>query len=352
MTRVGVIGASGMAGGELIRIIDQHPHLDAVFLGGSRNVGETVVALHPNLRSRNGLVVERVEPGEVRRRCDVVVFATPPAVSARLIPEIADDTTVVIDMSGAFRIRSEEVHRQWYPAVRRDQGWAERFSYGVPELISNELATANLISLPGCYATAVTLALAPLVFELGLRRSTVVIDGKSGSSGGGQRLRRGNLHSYRSGAITPYAPGGHRHAAEVEGFLARRAPDAELTVMMSAYGVGHVRGLLASCYVLSDKQFDARTLARTYLRYYRGQHFVRVRDHRETMVPMPDPHFVVGSNFCDLTVMPDAAGGRVVALAALDNLIKGAAGQAVQAMNHRLGHRAEEGLEMQPVAPV
>ncbi|MFC0112085.1 N-acetyl-gamma-glutamyl-phosphate reductase [Kibdelosporangium aridum] len=352
MTRVGVIGASGLAGGELVRIIDQHPCLDLAFLGGSRNVGKPLVAVHPGLRTLPNTTIEAVSAADVRRRCDVVLLATPAGVSAELASALSGRGATVIDLSGAFRLRSEAVHDRWYPGVGRDPKLAARFTYGVPELISDELASADLISLPGCYATAITLALAPLVFGLKLAQSTVLVDGKSGSSGGGLPLRRAGLHPYRNGAITPYAPVGHRHAAEVQGFFAERAPDVLVSLMMSAYGVAHVRGLLASCYVFGNWPMDSRTLSRAYLRYYKPHHFVRVRDHRETMIPMPDPQAVLGSNFCDVTAMHDAeGGGRIVALAALDNLVKGAAGQAVQAVNHRFGYVPELGLTMQPVVP-
>lgn len=351
MTRVGVIGASGLAGGELVRLINQHPHLELAFLGGSRHVGKPLMAVHPELRITPNPVIEAVSASDVHRRCDVVLLATPASVSAELVPALTSHNTTVIDLSGAFRLRSQAAHERWYPGVDRDPQLVAKFTYGVPELIADELKCADLISMPGCYATAITLALAPLIFGLKLAQSTVVIDGKSGSSGGGLRLRRANLHPYRSGAITPYAPVGHRHAAEVQGFFAERAPDATVSLMMSAYGVAHVRGLLASCYVFGNWSMDARTLSRAYLRYYKPHYFVRVRDHRETMIPMPDPQVVLGSNFCDVTAMHDTEGGRIVALAALDNLVKGAAGQAVQAVNHRFGHQPELGLTMQPVAP-
>ncbi|UOZ07048.1 N-acetyl-gamma-glutamyl-phosphate reductase [Amycolatopsis sp. WQ 127309] len=352
MTRVGIIGASGLAGGELVRIIDQHPHLEPAFLGGSRNVGKPLVAVHPGLRSPAGAVIEAVSAPEIHRRCDVVLLATPAGVSAELVPALSGRGTTVIDLSGAFRLRSAAAHDRWYPGVHRDPKLVASVTYGVPELIADELTDADLISLPGCYATAITLALAPLVFGLKLAESTVLVDGKSGSSGGGLRLRRANLHPYRSGAITPYAPLGHRHAAEVRGFFAERAPDASVSLTMSAYGVAHVRGLLASCYVSGNWPMDARTLARAYLRYYKPHPFVRVRDHAETMIPMPDPQAVLGSNFCDVTALYDPEGdGRIVALAALDNLVKGAAGQAVQAVNQRFGHQPELGLTMQPVVP-
>ncbi|MGN2637505.1 N-acetyl-gamma-glutamyl-phosphate reductase [Nocardia takedensis] len=351
MIRVGIVGASGLSGGELIRLVAQHPEAELTFLGGASSIGRRPSALHPGLRLDLGLTVQAVDPEVVAERCDVVFLATPAPASAELAARLADRVTCVIDLSGAFRIRDAVRHTRWYPSAGRAAELADRFVYGVPELIGDALSGAALISMPGCYATAITLGLAPLTLGLGLHLRTVLVDGKSGSSGGGLHLRVPDLHPFRNGAIAPYAPVGHRHAAEVADFLEGAKPGSLGSLTMSAYGVSHVRGLLASTYVFLDEDLDARELQRAYLRFYREHRFVRVRRHTETLIPVPDPQAVLGSNFCDVTVLKDEDGGRLVVLAALDNLVKGAAGQAVQAMNLRFGLPEESGLTMQPVMP-
>jgi N-acetyl-gamma-glutamyl-phosphate reductase/N-acetyl-gamma-glutamyl-phosphate/LysW-gamma-L-alpha-aminoadipyl-6-phosphate reductase len=350
MIRAGVVGASGLAGGDLIRLITQHPDLELTFLGGSSNIGRRPAELHPGLRLDLGLTVQPVSE-EIADQVDVLFLATPAPVSAELAALLADRVPAVVDLSGAFRIRTPELHDRWYPKVKRRTDLADRFVYGVPELIGDQLVDAALISLPGCYATAITLGLAPLTLGLGLDLRTVVVDGKSGSSGGGLQLRTPDLHPLRSGAIAPYSPTGHRHAAEVGDFLARSKPGAVGSLTMSAYGVSHVRGLLTSSYVFTDEAVDQRELQRAYVRFYKEHRFVRVRRHAETLIPVPDPQAVLGSNYCDVTVLHDAEGDRIVVLAALDNLVKGAAGQAVQAANIRFGLPEETGLTMQPVMP-
>ncbi|MFK4227927.1 N-acetyl-gamma-glutamyl-phosphate reductase [Streptomyces sp. NPDC019890] len=349
MIRVGIVGASGITGGELIRLVTQHPELELTFLGGNSSAGKRPAQLHPGLRLDLGLTVEPVTADAVAERCDVVFLATPAPASAELAALLADRVPCVIDLSGAFRIRTRELHERWYPKAERTADLADRFVYGVPELIGDQLVDAPLISVPGCYATAITLGLAPLTLGLGLELKTVVVDGKSGSSGGGLQLRVPDLHPLRNGAIAPYAPTGHRHAAEVSDFLERSKPGTVGSLTMSAYGVSHVRGLLASAYVFTDDKVDGRELQRAYLRFYKEHRFVRVRRHTETLIPVPDPQAVLGSNFCDVTVLHDEEGGRIVVLAALDNLVKGAAGQAVQALNKRFGLSEESGLTMQPV---
>lgn len=350
MIRVGVVGASGLAGGELIRLVTQHPDLELTFLGGSSNIGRRPAELHPGLRLDLGLTVQPVTE-EIAGQVDAVLLATPAPVSAELAALLADRVPAVLDLSGAFRIRTPELHDRWYPKVKRRTDLADRFVYGVPELVGDQMTDAALISLPGCYATSMTLALAPLTLGLGLNLKTVVVDGKSGSSGGGLQLRTADLHPLRNGAIAPYAPVGHRHAAEVSDFLERGKRGTVGKLSMSAYGVSHVRGLLTSSYVFTDETVDQRELQRAYLRFYKEHRFVRVRRNTETLIPVPDPQAVLGSNYCDVTVMYDEDGERIVVLAALDNLVKGAAGQAVQALNKRFRLPEETGLTMQPVMP-
>ncbi|MCX2183373.1 N-acetyl-gamma-glutamyl-phosphate reductase [Streptomyces sp. SKN60] len=350
MIRAGVVGASGLAGGDLIRLITQHPDMELTFLGGSSNIGRRPAELHANLRIDLGLTVQPVTE-EVADQVDVLFLATPAPVSNRLAEQLVDKVPAIVDLSGAFRIATPERHDRWYPKVDRRADLADRFVYGVPELVRDQLKEASLISMPGCYATALTLSLAPLTLGLGLDLKTVVVDGKSGSSGGGLQLRTSDLHPFRSGAIAPYAPTGHRHAAEVGDFLERAKKGSIDSLTMSAYGVSHVRGLLTSSYVFTDEQVDQRELQRAYTRFYKGERFVRVRRNNETLIPVPDPQAVLGSNFCDVTVLKDDEGDRIVVLAALDNLIKGAAGQAVQAANIRFGLPEESGLTMQPVMP-
>lgn len=349
MARAGVVGASGLVGGELIRLLTQHPHLELAFLGGSSSAGLRVGELHPGLRSP-ALTVRHVTESTAAG-LDVVFLATPAPVSADLAALLTDRVPAVIDLSGAFRIRTQRLHDRWYPGVRRRTDLLDRCVYGVPELVGARMEGAALISLPGCYATAVTLGLAPLALGLGLRLKNVLVDAKSGSSGGGLRPRTAGLHALRSGAITPYAPTGHRHAAEVTDFLRQAAPGSIGSLSMSAYGVPAVRGLLASVYVFTDQVLGERELLRAYLRFFKGHPFVRTRRHTETRIPVPDPQAVLGSNFCDVTALADEDGGRIVVLAALDNLVKGAAGQAVQAANLLFGLAEDTGLATQPVMP-
>ncbi|MEU1329805.1 hypothetical protein [Streptomyces sp. NPDC005865] len=211
MIRAGVIGVSGLAGGELVRLLAHHPELELTFAGGSASAGLRVGELHPGLREPGPTIQPATEaPAD---RLDVVFLATPAAVSANLAALLTDRVPAVIDLSGAFRIRTPHIHERWYPGVARVADLVDRCVYGAPELVGDRMADAALISLPGCHATAITLGLAPLALGLCLPLHRVLVDVKTGSSGSGLHLRTTGLHPLRSGAITPYAPTGHRHAA-------------------------------------------------------------------------------------------------------------------------------------------
>ncbi|MFJ9854857.1 N-acetyl-gamma-glutamyl-phosphate reductase [Streptomyces sp. NPDC101150] len=349
MTRVALLGAAGLVGGEFVRLAHSHPQLELSYLGGHRHAGQRLSSVHPGLRLSPDPLIENASPAHVARRCDVIVCATPAEVSASLIPQLARHGAVVIDLSGAFRLRADSDHERWYPGVHRPDGLTEHFTFGLPELIPEEIARAHLLSLPGCYATAITLSLAPLVLATELKLGPVLIDAKGSSSGGGLTLREADLHPFRSNTVTPYAPAGHRHAAEVFQLLADRAPGRVRRMGMSAYGTSGVRGLLVSCYTFVDEPVDEAALRRTYLRFCRQHRFVRYRHRGETALPVPNAKAVVGSNYCDVTALYDQDCGRIIALGALDNLVKGAAGQAVQAINLRLGLGESTGLDAQPL---
>jgi LysW-gamma-L-alpha-aminoadipyl-6-phosphate/LysW-L-glutamyl-5-phosphate reductase len=365
----GVIGASGFAGGELVRLLAGHPEFSLCYASvpghSPELVGKPLAAVHPHLRAggadgagaaAGGLELVRTKTSEAASRCAVVFLATPPLVSAALGPALlAAGAEVVVDLSPAFRLHDPALHSQWYPAVSRPP---ERTAvYGLPELNRALLPDADLIAVPGCLATAAILALMPLCRLAGVRLSSITIDGKAGSSGSGHRLRRSGLHPVRSGVVAPYAPAGHRHAAEVQEALLGQGlttTGGGLRLGMSVFGVDLVRGVSVAAHVIVDpgsRLPGDSELASLYRDTYRDAAFVRVRDWRDEAVPLPDPKALTGSNYCDIAVFQDAGCGRLVIVAALDNLMKGAAGQAIQACNVRYGLPETLGIDALPVYP-
>jgi N-acetyl-gamma-glutamyl-phosphate/LysW-gamma-L-alpha-aminoadipyl-6-phosphate reductase len=370
--RAGVVGASGILGGELLRLLLGHPGIELEYVSAQSKAGRSATELNPHLKDQGLAEFEAFDARVAAKRCDVVFLATPPETAGRAVPELLDaGAELVVDLSPAYRVRDPELHRQWYPDVERDEEIAGEAVYGLPELAAASSAgaaagrgdvligraairDARVLAMPGCFATAIQLAALPLAELEGIAFDSIAIDGKSGSTGSGTRLRESGAHAWRSNVVAPYAPRGHRHVAEVAQTLAAVGIDGgrPLRLGMSTYGVDLVRGLSVGLYSFFDGELDERTLRRAFHRTYRDERFVRVQAGRGSALPLPDPKAVIGSNHCDVAGFVDEAARRFVLIAAIDNMVKGGAGQAVQACNVRLGLPEEQGLEAIPVFPV
>lgn len=381
--RAGVVGASGILGGELLRILLGHPGLELEYVSAQTKAGRSATELNPHLKDAGLGEFEVFDARVAAKRCDVVFLATPPETAGRAVPELLDaGAELVVDLSPAYRVLDPELHRKWYPDVERDQEVAELAAYALPELSPapgdgpgsqpapagrdgratppprvgrDAIRAARVLASPGCFATAILLAALPLREVEGISFDAIAIDGKSGSTGSGARLRESGAHTWRSNVVAPYAPRGHRHVAEVGEALATTgiaASGRPPRLGMSTYGVDLVRGLSVGLYAFFDGELDERALRRAYHRTYRDEHFVRVQVGRGSALPLPDPKAVIGSNFCDVAPFVDESARRFVLIAAIDNMVKGGAGQAIQACNVRLGLPEEQGLEAIPVFPV
>lgn len=356
---IGIVGASGLVGGELLRLLDAHPDFRVVYAGSSgrgARPGGALAQIHPHLLGRpvGELPLDPTRVSRIAGMCTAVFLATPAAVSASLAPALLDaGVEVVADLSGAFRIKDPVLHKRWYPDVSRPSS-AYQPVYGLPELNRDLLPGARLISVPGCLATASILALYPLSRMAGARFSHITIDAKAGSAGSGTRLRAQGLHALRSHVVSPYAPAGHRHAAEISECLTDHGlttTDGGLRLGMSAYGVDLIRGASVAVYVWADDYVDPTDLTTMFRDTYARDRFVRVIDWRSGALPMPDPKAVIGSNYCDIAAVVDTDARRLVIISVLDTLTKGAAGQAIQACNTRFGWPQDAGLNFQPVFP-
>ncbi len=371
---VGVLGASGLQGGELLRLLCAHPHFQVEYVCASRKTdgarhstsrqGRRVLEVHPNLRdaaqSPSGealdkLVFETLDVEEAARRCALVFTATPHDVSAEVVPRLLDaGVEVVADLSPAHRLRDPGEHARCYPSVPRDNALAKLAIYGLPELTRDRLAQASLIAVPGCFATAVTLAMLPLRELDAVLWDRITVDAKTGSSGSGNAVRAHGMHALRSTVVSPYAPIAHRHGPEIvqslrdHGVMSLGRP---LCLAMSAYGVNAVRGLSVSVYLFAEGNVDGANLRNAFRQTYRDEPFVRIQTGASSVIPLPDPKVVVGSNFCDVAAFTDPDIGHIVLIAALDNMVKGGAGQAVQACNVRFGLPEDTGLSALPLFP-
>lgn len=356
--RAGVVGASGILGGELLRILAGHPSIELTYVSAQSRAGRPATELNPHLRDAGIGDFEPFDARAAAERCDVVFLATPPETAGPAVPELLDaGAEAVIDLSPAYRVRDLDAHRRWYPDVERDEQVAATAVYGLPELNREAIAAAGTraIAAPGCFATAILLAALPLRELDGVAIDAIAIDGKSGSTGSGARLRESGSHTWRSNVVAPYAPRGHRHVAEVAEALAEQGIGGAAgppRLGMSTYGVDLVRGLSVGLYAFFDGELDERALRRAFHRTYRDERFVRVQTGRGSALPLPDPKAVIGSNHCDVAGFVDEAAGRLVAIAAIDNMVKGGSGQAVQAANVHLGLPEHLGLDAIPIFPV
>jgi N-acetyl-gamma-glutamyl-phosphate/LysW-gamma-L-alpha-aminoadipyl-6-phosphate reductase len=327
--RASVIGAAGYLGGELLRLLIGHPEVALAQAVSTRFPGRRVDTVHPNLRAQTDLTFSAPED---LSDCDVLLLAAPHRTTMELLPTVLGRAPQVIDLSGDFRLADAQTYERYYGVPHTAAGLLDDFVPGCPELFRAELATADLISVPGCMATAAILALEPLAHLIG---PDVQIDARTGSSGSGASAGESNLHAERSGALRVFAPVRHRHEAEV-------ARLTGLTARMTATGVEAVRGVQVVCHATgpADGSADEKALRRAYRERYADEPFVRIVAHRRGAHRLPDPKLLLGSNYCDVGFAVD--GERITAIAALDNLMKGGAGAAVQCLNIRM--RFPEGL--------
>ncbi len=340
MIRVAVVGASGYIGGELLRILTTHPQVELVAATSTRLHGKHVDGPHPNLRGRTRLAFSAIEDLD---HYDVLFLATPHRDTMRQMSGFLDKATTVIDLSGDFRLRRPATYEEYYGVEHEAQDLLETFVPGQPEFYREQLRTAQRISVPGCMANAGILALRPLA-DAGLVQGEITVDARTGSSGSGAKAGPENLHAERSGALRIFAPTRHRHEAEIS--QATGHP-----IRMSATGVEAVRGVQLLCRARLNEGVDERAIRSAYRSQYADEPFVRVVAQRRGMHRFPDAKILSGSNFCDVGFALDTGAKNVTAIAALDNLVKGGAGNAVQCMNIRLDMPENLGLEFTGLHP-
>lgn len=331
--RVGVVGFRGYSGAELVGILQRHPRVEAWLLEHRQDAsGE------PRPQRYAGPPVRPCVGDTVRSEQLTVVFlATPPEVSIELAPQMLDAGAKVIDLSGAFRLRTPENYRRWYDADHAQPGLLDEAVYGLPEFHRDKVSSARLVANPGCYPTAANLAIGPIVRNgVADRAAGIVCDAKSGVSGAGRKASLKTSFCEVTENFSAYSILGHRHVPEV--LLNSGLEESEFS--FTAHLLPLDRGILETVYFRAPRARSAEELAEVYQEAYRSEPFVRLYEPGS----VPDLRAVQRTNFCDIGVNFDPATGRAVVISAIDNLVKGAAGQAVQNMNLMLGFPETEGL--------
>lgn len=342
MIRASVAGASGYGGGELLRLLDAHPEVEVVTVTAGDSAGLPLADVWPQIRGRDERRLQAADPERLAEGTDVAFLALPAGLALKVVPALLERGVRVVDLGPDFRLRAPSTYRRWYGAEHTQPELLAEAVYGLPELDGGDRAGTRLVANPGCYATAALLALAPLV-QAKVAESRVFVDGKSGISGAGRTASREGSFTEANEDVRPYGVAGHRHTPEMEQGLGRVGPATR--VCFTPHVVPMTRGLLATCSVPLRRDLDDREALQLYQDSYEAAPFVRVSE------ALPRTKATTGSNFCDLSVRVDAERETAVILAALDNLGKGAAGQAVQNMNRMFGRDETEGLWCTPIYP-
>ena len=339
MTEATIVGASGYTGGELLRLVVGHPELELGQVTSRSKEHRTVTSVHPNLRGATD--ARFVHPDDLEET-DALFTATPHGYTMEEMPRLRDYADTVVDLSGDFRLDDPGDYDEWYDE-HPNPGMLDDAVYGIPELYRDEIEGADLIAAAGCNATASILALHPLV-ESGTVEPDdgVVLDVKASSSAGGASANTASHHAERSRVVRPYAPTSHRHQAEI-------AQETGLDVNMTVHAIEMVRGIAATAHALIEG-VEEKDLWKAYRGAYGDEPFVRVAKSRRGVYRYPEPKVLEGTNYCDVGF--EVSEGRVVAFSAVDNMMKGSAGMAIQAANIALGFEETAGLDFQGMHPV
>ncbi|MFQ5652654.1 MAG: N-acetyl-gamma-glutamyl-phosphate reductase [bacterium] len=343
---VAIAGGSGYTGGELIRLLLFHPHVELRQVTSERFAGKFIFKAHPNLRK---VTQQKFCALAELDACDVLFLCLPHGKSMLGMSGFREKARRIIDLSGDFRLNSAPAYEKWYGRPHACPEFLPDFVYGIPELHREEMRRATYISSAGCNATATILALYPLFKNKLVEPDRTVVEVKGGSSEGGNTPSQASHHPERTDVVRSYKPTRHRHVAEVVQELSFGEP---IQVHFSATALGIVRGVLATCHVFLKDDLQEKDIWQVYRQEYGQEPFIRIVKETSGAYRYPEPKLLIGSNFCDVGFQKDEESNRLVAIAAIDNLMKGASGQAVQAFNIMHGFAENTALEFPGLHPV
>jgi len=336
MTKVAVFGATGYGGVELVRLLLDHPDVEVTWLGGHSTVGENIAEFYQHLNGAIDMDVREIDVPAAAEVADLMFFALPHAVGAALVGQALDMGKKVIDFSADCRLKSVATYEEYYETHPRPD-LLEQAVYGLPELHRDEIVPTQLLAVPGCYPTSAILGLAPVV-DAGLIEPNVIVDSKSGVSGAGRKLSLTTHYTECNESVAAYKIASHRHSPEIVQELSGLG--AEMTVTFTPHLIPMNRGILSTSYGTLTGDLSVAEAVALYREFYAGEPFVRVLDEGV----LPATKHVSGTNFCDIGLAVDANAGRLIAVSAIDNLIKGLSGAAVQCMNLMIGVEETTGL--------
>lgn len=337
---VGIVGASGYGGVQLVRLLMDHPEVELVYLGGDSTAGKPFADIYPHLAHTVNLSIEAVDAEIIAHRCEVVFLSVPNGLACQIAPKLLEKGCKVLDLSADYRFSNLATYTAWYGKQRQDHATAATAVYGLPELYRDRIAEAQLVGCPGCYPTASLLALSPLLKQGLIIPETAIIDAKSGTSGGGREAKINMLLAEADNSLAAYGVARHRHTPEIEQICSELAGH-ELTIQFTPHLIPMVRGILSTVYAsLRDPGLVRDDLITIYRAFYRNSPWVKICDPGI----YPQTKWACGSNLCYIGIEVDPRTGRAIVMSAIDNLIKGQAGQAIQCMNIMMGWDETLGL--------
>lgn len=346
MIKVGIIGATGYAGGELVRILSGHKDAEIKWYGSRSYIDRKYADVYRNMFQIVDAVCMDDNMEELASQVDVIFTATPQGLCASLVNEEILSKTKIIDLSADFRLKDVKVYEEWYKIEHKAPRFLEEAVYGLCEVNRESVRNARLVANPGCYTTCSILTAYPLAKERLIDMSTLIIDAKSGTSGAGRGAKVPNLFCEVNENIKAYGVASHRHTPEIEEQLGYAAGE-QVTLSFTPHLVPMNRGILATEYAKLTKDVSWEDVKAVYDKYYGDEKFIRVLDKDVC----PETKWVEGSNYVDIGFKIDPRTNRIIMMGVIDNLVKGAAGQAVQNMNLMFGLEESEGLELVPMFP-
>ncbi len=342
--KVGVVGATGYAGAELVRLINAHPNAEICAISSVSFEGKKLSDVYPAYLGINDMVCENADT--VVDKSDVIFAALPHGLSQELGAKCMEKGKAFIDLGADFRLESEEEYHEWYGGEFLDKELHKKAVYGLPEFFRDKIKTTKIIANPGCYTTCVPLALAPAVVNGLIETDGIIADCKSGVTGAGRGLSQGTHYPDLNEGMHPYKVASHRHTPEIEQTLRKLSGKESVKITFVPHLLPVNRGILATCYARLKSGVTKEQIRAAYEEYYKNEPFVRLLADGKTA----DIHNIKYSNYCDVSVFVDTRTGTFIAASAIDNMVKGAAGQAIQNMNIIFGLDETTGLTMTPPA--
>ncbi|MEM7591773.1 MAG: N-acetyl-gamma-glutamyl-phosphate reductase [Cyanobacteria bacterium P01_A01_bin.83] len=337
---IGIIGASGYGGVQLVRLLLEHPKVNIAYLGGESSAGKQYGSIYPHLDHCVDLNVEKIDLDVVADRCEAVFLGLPNGLACDIAPTLIKKGCKVLDLSADYRFANLDTYTDWYKKERHDHETTKSAVYGLPELHREQIKHSQLIGCPGCYPTASLLALAPLLKQGLVDPATAIIDAKSGTSGGGRQAKTNMLLAEADNSLGAYGVASHRHTPEIEQICSTLARQ-DVKVQFTPHLIPMVRGILSTVYAtLRDPGLVREDLITIYNAFYRSSTFIKILSSGI----YPQTKWACGTNLAYIGIQVDPRTGRVIVLSAIDNLIKGQAGQAVQCLNLMMGWDEAVGL--------